>query len=180
MDPAKLEGITNWPAPTTVKGVQSFLGLGNFYRCFISHYSDLARPLNDLTRKDTPWRWTDVEQHTFDILKQCFISAPVLQMPDKTKPFTIESDASKFATSAVLHQADINGDMHPCGYLSQLLDAAQWNYEIYDRELLEIVCTLEEWRHYLKGSPYPMLVLSDHMNLTYFRTAQKLNHRQAR
>ena len=92
-------------------------------------------------------------------------------MPDKTKPFSIESDASKFATGAVLRQADANGDTHPCSYLSQSLDAAQWNYEIYDRELLGIVRALDEWRHYLDGSPHPVEVLSDHKNLTYFRAA---------
>ena len=101
-------------------------------------------------------------------------------MPDKAKAFTVKSDALKFATGAVLRQADINGDMHPCGYLSQSLDAAQRNYEIYDRELLGIVRALEEWRHYLEGNPYPVRVLSDHKNLEYFRTAQKLNRRQAR
>ena len=66
-------------------------------------------------------------------------------MPDKVKAFTVESDASKFATGTVLRQADINSDIHPCGYLPQSLDAAQQNYEIYDRELLGIVCALEEW-----------------------------------
>ena len=118
MDPAKLKTILDWPAPTTVKGVRSFLGFGNFYRRFISHYSDLARPLHDLTKKDTPWRWEHAEQNAFDTLKKRFTEAPVLLMPDKVKVFTVESDASKFATEAVLGQADINGNMHPCGYLS--------------------------------------------------------------
>ena len=145
MDPAKLKTILDWPAPTTVKGVRSFLGFGNFYRRFISHYSDLARPLHDLTKKDTPWRWEYTEQNAFDALKKRFTEAPVLLMPDKAKAFMVESDASKFATGAVLRQADINGDMQPCGYLSQSLDATQRNYEIYDRELLGIVRALEEW-----------------------------------
>ena len=55
MDPAKLKTILDWSAPTSVKGVRSFLGFGNFYRHFISHYSDLVRPLHDLTKKDTLW-----------------------------------------------------------------------------------------------------------------------------
>ena len=69
--------------------------------------------------------------------------------------------------------------MHPCGYLSQSLDAAQQNYKIYDRELLGIVRALEEWQHYLEGNPFLVHVLSDHKNLEYFHTAQKLNKRQA-
>ena len=65
-------------------------------------------------------------------------------MPDKSKPFSIESDASKFATGAVLRQADTNGDLHPCAYLSKSFNAAEQNYEIYDRELLGIVRALDE------------------------------------
>lgn len=180
MDPGKLKGIRDWPAPTTVKGVRAFLGFGNFYRKFISKFSDLARPLNDLTRKDVTWNWTTECQTAFDDLKNRFITAPVLIMPDKTKQFQIESDASKFATGAVLRQQDVNGDWHPCSYLSQSFNEAQRNYDIYDRELLGIVRALEAWRHYLEGGPYPVQILSDHKNLTYFRIAQKLNRRQAR
>ena len=58
MDSVKLGGIRHWPTPTMVKQVQSFLGFGNFYRKFISHYSDLAQPLNNLTKKSKKFEWT--------------------------------------------------------------------------------------------------------------------------
>ncbi|GBE84238.1 hypothetical protein SCP_0602160 [Sparassis crispa] len=167
MDPIKLKGIAEWPEPSTVKGVRSFLGFGNFYRKFIANFSDIAKPLTNLTctaAGSPPFEWT----------------TELLLLPDKAKPFIVESDASKFATSAVLRQADINGDLHPCAYISQTLNPAERNYEIYDRELLGIIRALTEWRHYLEGSPHPVEVRSDHKNLTYFRTAQKLNCRQAR
>ena len=180
MDPVKLQGIHDWPAPTSVKAVRSFIGFANFYRRFIANYAELTRPLHDLTKKDQPWKWTETEQAAFDALKHRFTTAPVLLMPDKMKPFAIESDASKFATGAVLRQADANGDMHPCAYLSKSFDSAQRNYEIYDRELLGIVRALKEWRHYLDGSPHPIEVLSDHKNLTYYRSAQQLSRRAAR
>ena len=180
MDPTKLAGIRDWPAPINVKGVRSFLGFCNFYRRFIGHYSEIAKPLNELTRKHTNWEWTVACQSAFDILKQKFQSAPVLLMPDISKPFVIESDASKFATGAVLRQQDVNGDWHPCGYISQTLTATEQNYQIYDRELLAIIRALETWRHYLLGSGHPVTVLSDHKNLTYYRTGQKLTPRQAR
>jgi len=180
MDPAKLEGIKDWPSPTTVKQVRSFLGFGNFYRKFIGHYANITRPLNDLTKKDLTWNWTDACQEVFEKLKEEFQKVPVLLMPDSTKPFIIETDASKFATGAVIRQKDMNGDYHPCEYISHSFDATQQNYEIYDRELMGIVCALETWRHYLQGSPFPTIILSDHKNLTYFQTAQKLNRRQAR
>ena len=69
MDPVKLGGIRDWPTPMTVKQVPSFLGFGNFYRKFISHYSDLARSLNDLTKKDKKFEWTTECQEAFDTLK---------------------------------------------------------------------------------------------------------------
>jgi hypothetical protein len=96
-------------------------------------------------------------------------------MPDPEKPFTIESNASKFASGAVLRQQDINGDWHPCRYISHSFNQMEWNYEIYDRELFGIIQALEAWRHYLQGSRHPVMILLDHKNLTYFCMAQKLN-----
>jgi len=100
-------------------------------------------------------------------------------MPNPTKSFVVESDASKFTTGAVLRQRDINGDWHPCRYISHSFDAMQRNYEIYDHELLSIIRALETWRHYLLGSQHLVTIFSDHKNLTYFRTTQKLNRQQA-
>ncbi|ESK95482.1 reverse transcriptase-rnase h-integrase [Moniliophthora roreri MCA 2997] len=101
-------------------------------------------------------------------------------MPDDRKPFIIEADASKWATGAVLKQQGSDGELHPCGYISHAFTATERNYEIYDRELLAITNALKAWEHYLLGGAHPVTVLSDHKNLTYFRTAQKLNRRQAR
>lgn len=180
MDPVKLMGIKDWPVPHNVKGVRSFLGFGNFYRRFIDHFSEIAKPLNDLTKKGLKWEWTPECQKAFRELQKKFLEGPTLQMPDTQKPFAIESDTSKWATGAVLCQQDINGDWHPCGYISNGFSPTERNYEIYDRELLGIIRALETWRHYFIGSPFPVTILSDHKNLTYFRMAQKLNRRQAR
>ena len=104
MDPIEPGGIRDWSIPTMVKQVRSFLGFGNFYRKFISHHSNLARPLNDLTKEDKKIEWTIKCQEAFDILKQQFTKEPILLMPDQAKLFQIESDASKVATGAVLTQ----------------------------------------------------------------------------
>lgn len=101
-------------------------------------------------------------------------------MPDQTKPFQIESDASKYATRAVLTQLDSNGDRHPISFISKTLSPTERNYEIYDQELLGIIRALEEWWHYIQGSPHSTVVFSDHKNLTYYREAKKLNRWQAR
>ena len=74
----------------------------------------------------------------------------------------------------------VTGDWHPCSYMSKSFSKTKQNYEIYDRELLAIIQALTEWQHYLQGSQHPTTILSDHKNLTYFKTAQKLNRRQAR
>ena len=179
MDSGKLKGIQDWPTPTTVKQVRAFLGFGNFCRRFIWHFSELARPLNDLLKKDQRFEWTDDCQKAFDKLKKQFMEEPVLMMPDHTRPFQIETDASKYATGAVLTQLDSNGDRHPISFISKTLSPTKRNYEIYDRELLAIIRALKEWCHYNQGSAHATIILSDHKNLTYYREAKKLNRQQA-
>ena len=104
MDPGKLKGISEWPSPTTVKQTRGFLGFGNFYRRFVRHFSEIAKPLNDLLKKDRKFEWTPDCQKAFEELKKRFTEEQVLTMPDHTKPFQIECDASKYASGAVLTQ----------------------------------------------------------------------------
>ena len=168
MNPVKLNRIKDWPVPTTVKQVQSFLGFGNYYQWFIHGYGNLTQPLNDLLRKDEKFEWTPEWQDAFDILKQHFIESPVLLMPDLSKPFILEMDASLFASRAVLWQQDSNGDWHPCAYLSKSFNDTECNYNIWDRELLAVIRALTEWWHYLQGSLLTITLLSDHQNLAYY------------
>ena len=100
-------------------------------------------------------------------------------IPDQSQPFQIKTDASKYATGAVLTQLDSNGDRHPVSFISKTFSPAERNYGIYDWELLAIIRVLEEWRHYIQGSPHTTIILSNHNNLTYYREAKKLNRRQA-
>ena len=136
--------------------------------------------LGKINGKDKPFQWNDQAQKAFDRLKQRFMEEPVLIMPDQTKPFQIECDASKYASGAVLTQLDGNGERHPCAFISRTFSPTERNYEIYDRELLSVICVLQEWHHYIQGSPHTTTLYSDHKNLTFFRSAQKLNRRQAR
>jgi RNase H-like domain found in reverse transcriptase len=180
MDSVKLGGIRDWPTPATVKQVRSFLGFGNFYQKFISHYSDLAQPLNYLMKKDKKFEWTMECQNAFDTLKKQFMEEPVLLIPNQSKPFQIKSDTLKVATGAILTQLDFNGDQHPVAFMLKNFSETEREYEIYDQELLGIIQALKEWRHYIQGLGHTTVVYSDHKNLTYFQTAQKLNDRQAR
>jgi Reverse transcriptase (RNA-dependent DNA polymerase)/RNase H-like domain found in reverse transcriptase len=132
MDLVKLGGIRDWPTPATVKQVWSFLGFGNFYQKFISHYLDLAQPLNYLTKNNKKFEWTTDCQNMFDTMKKRFMEELVLLMPDQSKPFQIESYASKVATGAVLTQLDSNGNQHPIAFMSKTFSETGKKYEIYD------------------------------------------------
>ena len=83
-DPIKVKGCADWPIPTCVKDVRSFLGFGNFYRKFIPGFSTFAAPLNTLLKKDTIFQWMEETQQSFDTLKQKLTSSLVLMMPDQT------------------------------------------------------------------------------------------------
>jgi len=122
MDPSKVEGIMNWPIPTKVKEVQSFLGLANFYHQFIKDFSKIVTPLHKLTRKDRKWGWDAVHQKAFDELKAQFTKKPILTMVNTTKELCIESDASDFTTGAVLSMKCDDGKWHLCAYLSKGLN----------------------------------------------------------
>jgi hypothetical protein len=180
MDPTKLDGIKDWPVPTMVKETRSFLGFCNFYQNFISHYSDLTHPLIDLTKKDIQFSWTDACNNSFLALKDCFLCQLVLWNPDPTRQFAVVTDASLIATGAVLLQTNDNGQYHPCSYLSKSLNPTKCNYQIFDWELLAIIQALTEWHHYLEGNLHPVIIFTDHKNLLYFHTAQKLTRHQAR
>ena len=130
-------------------------------------------------KKEWKFEWTDECQQAFNTMKQKFTEELVLGMPDHNKPFQIECDTLKYASGAVLTQLDTNGDRHPCASISKNFSPTERNYEIYDQELLAIIRALEEWRHYIQGSPHMMTVLSDHKNLTYYQDARKINQRQA-
>jgi transposase InsO family protein len=181
MDPVKIAGVADWPAPTNKKEVQSFLGFANFYRRFIQDFSHHARPLFDLTKKEVKWKWTEEEQSAFDSLKGAVTSAPILASPDSSRSFRIEADSSDFATGAVLSQQSlVDNKWHPVAFLSKSLSPVERNYEIHDKEMLAIIRAMEEWRHFLEGAEHQFEVWTDHKNLEYFMTAKKLNRRQAR
>jgi transposase InsO family protein len=180
MDPEKVSGIMNWPQPANVKKVQSFLGFCNFYRRFIKDYSTIARPLFDLTKKDIPFVWGTAQQQAYDALLHAFTTAPLLALPDPTKPYRLITDASDFAIGAILEQPDALNRWHPVAYHSKSLQPAERNYEIHDKELLAIILALEHFRHYLEGHARPIEIWTDHGNLVYFTRKQKLSRRQAR
>ena len=124
MDPIKLNDIVQWPTPSKVKDIRSFLGFANFYQQFIPNYFTITRPLIDLTKKNLSWNWTSSQQQAFNHLKRLFLSQPILHIPNLSSSFAIATNASKFASGAIL-QTNSNSEWHPCSYLSQSFSPAE-------------------------------------------------------
>ena len=180
MDPAKVQTVLEWQTPRSLRDVQCFLGFANFYRKFIQDYSKLILPLTQLTKKGQPFVWSKEADMAFEGLKKAFTSAPVLAHVDPQKPFIIEADTSDFALGSILSQQGDDEKLHPVAFYSCKFDVAEINYEIHDKELLAIVESFAQWRHFLEGSPHQVIVFSDHKNLAYFQNARVLNKRKAR
>ena len=179
MDPIKVKGLTDWPTPTKLKELCSFLGFGNYYKDFITKYSHKARPLHNLTQKDRTWQWTKKEDNTFKLLKKEFTSYPTLRNHDPNKRYILETDTSKVAVGATLYQ-DFKDGRHPIAYFSKSLLPAECNYKVEDLEMLAIIYALKALRHLLLGAKEKILIRSDHKNLSYFKSARKITPRQAR
>ena len=179
MDPAKIAGIAMWLTPTSIKQVRSFLGFCNFYWPFIYQFSHIAKPLNELTRKDTLWTWEGRQQEAFETLRKRITSEPVLKQLQLDQQFEVEVDASGYAIGGVLMQRDEKGKRHPVAYFSSTLNEAERNYDIYTLELYTIMRALRHWRPFLAGSPHEIIVHTDHANLQYWKEPQKINQRIA-
>ena len=107
--------------------------------------------------------WTEAAQKTFEDLKRRFCSAPILTLPDLSKPFVVEVDASDSGVGGILSQRAVeDGKLHPCAFFSRALSPAEQNYGVGNRELLAIKLAVEEWRHWLKGAADPFLIYTDH------------------
>jgi hypothetical protein len=104
VDKAKIETVEKLPPPTNIKSLRSFLGHARFYRRFIKDFSKITNPLTRLLQKDVEYNFDEEYLHAFRTLKQCLISAPIMQPPDWNLPFEIMCDASDYAVGAVLGQ----------------------------------------------------------------------------
>ncbi|KAH9246434.1 hypothetical protein BASA81_016025 [Batrachochytrium salamandrivorans] len=180
MDPSKISAVQDWPAPKKVRELQVFLGFTNFYRALVSGYSDITCHLTKLLKKDVPFSWGSEQETSFKKLKDAFSCPGFLAHPNDEQPFILETDASDFAISGVLHQHDQSNTLRPVAFYSRQMNNAERNYDIYDKELLAVVESFKHWRHLLQGGLHPVTVLCDHKNLEYFMSTKKLTRRQAR
>ena len=175
-DPTKIQAITDWPLPTCLSDLRSFLGLTNYYRRFIQHYSLLAAPLYHMLRRSHNWHrpWSDTAIQAFHSLQHALTTAPILSPPDFSQPFVIHTDASTTATGATLTQGT-GPHERVIAYHSARVTDTQARYPAHDLELLAICQALKVWRHYLDA---PFTIFCDNMAVTHLLNQPNLSNRQ--
>jgi hypothetical protein len=172
--------IEDWPTPESIRDVQVLLELTNFYQRFIRKYAKVTTPISDLLKKtkkpraskQVKWEWTRDAELAFRKLKSAFTDAPILNHFDPAKPIILQPDASGFAIAGILNQYDGFGILRPVNFYSRKCTGAEQNHDTYDRELLAIVETMKQWRHYLEGANHKVLIECDHKNLQYFQMSK--------
>jgi hypothetical protein len=136
-DPAKISAISAWPTPTNVKALRSLLGLAGYYGKFVRHFGVISQPLTNLLKKHSLFVWTTDHEVAFSTLKQALVAAHVLALPDFTKPFVLEIDASDAGVGVVLMQSG-----HPTAFLSKALGPKSRGLSAYEKEYMAIIILL--------------------------------------
>jgi hypothetical protein len=171
VDPTKVEAIMEWPTPTNVQEVCSFMGLAGYYRRFVEGFSKIENPIMELQKKNKKFIWTEKCTEAFQNLKELLTTTPILKVPDMDKEFLVCTDTSKEGLGRVLMQ-----DGRVIAYISRKLRKHEENYATHDLELLAIVYALRVWRHYLIGQKFELK--TDHCGLQHIFTQSDLNTRQ--
>lgn len=152
------EGIINYRSPKTKRELQRFLGLINYDRLFIKNITEKIKPLYKLLEKEIKFKWTEVEEETFQNIKKEWKNSLELYVPDMKGEFTLESDASDVGLGAVLTQNEI-----PVAFISRSLSSCERNYSITEREFLAALWAMEKLKYYLEGRIFTLI--TDHKPL---------------
>ena len=176
-DPDKVEAVKTWPVPRNAKEVRRFVGLCTYYWRFVRSFSDVARPLHELTEKGQSFEWTKACEESFQQLKDALVSAPVLASPRTTEPFLLDTDASNVGVGAVLSQVHDGGE-RVIAYYSHALSRPERNYCTTRRELLAVVREIDNFHPYLYGRPFT--VRTDHASLQWLLTFKNPEGQMAR
>ena len=176
-DPAKVRAITEWPTPTSITEVRSFVGLASYYRRFVRSFAQIAAPLHALMQKNCRFQWSHEAQQSFDALKTALTTPPILAMPNDVGLFTLDTDASDHSIGAVLSQEQ-HGVERVIAYASRSLDRREQNYCVTRKELLAVVHFLRYFKQYLLGRKFR--IRTDHAALTWLKRTPDPIGQQAR
>jgi hypothetical protein len=160
VDPKKIEAMQDWPHPKTLKSLRGFLGLTGYYRKFVKNYGKIAAPLTALLKKNS-FTWTPAAAQAFQTLKMAMCTTPVLALPDFTKTFVVECDASGKGIGIILMQ-----EGRPLAFTSKQLSERNLGKSIYEKEMLAILHVVDLWRPYLLGQCFQ--IKTNHQSLKYF------------
>lgn len=176
---SKVEAIHRSPQPRTKKEVRSFLGLVGWYRRFIPEFASIATPLTNLLAKAVrnPLPWTEDCEMAFRTLKERVCSSSVLQIPDFSRRFVVQVDASATGIGAVLAQG-IAGEEKPVVFLSRKLLPRETRYSTIEKECLAIKWSLDSLRYYLLGREFDLE--TDHRALSWINAMKDSNARVTR
>jgi hypothetical protein len=159
MDSDKVATVEAWSRPWSIRALRGFLGLTGYYRKFIAGYGTISAPLTALLKREALC-WSEVAEEAFLQLKQALISAALLQLPDFSKQFVVDCDASWTSFGAVLHQGD-----GAIAYFSRAVAPHHQKLPAYERELIGLVKEVRNWRPYLWGRAF--LARTDHYSLKF-------------
>ncbi len=170
-DRTNIDKLKDYPTPKTVKDVRMFVGLVAFYKRFILKFSEHAAPLTDLTKKTVKFSWGEPEQKSFEHLRNCLISQPVLGFFDFEKTAILETDASKIAISGIISQENSLGEEHPIFYGSKKLDSKQSLWCTRMLEAWAIVYFTDYFRVFLISKKF--IIRTDHSSLQWMLKTKK-------
>ena len=176
-NPDKVRVVQEYPTPTNLKELRSFLGLANYYRRFVRGFSHIANPLNALTKKNVPFVWTVACAEAFDKLKRALVSAPILAYPNFREPFLLFVDASSTGIGFTLAQIQ-NGKEVVIAYNGRGLNQAEQNYSTTEREALALVEGIKKFQPYLHNHKFT--VVTDHSSLRWLMNVKDASGRLAR
>jgi len=165
IDPEKVQQVKEWPVPTNEGEVQSFIGYCNYFRRFISHFSDHLKPINNLIRKDNPFNWDFECQNAFENIKCLIEKASLLYYPNPNKQYIVNCNSNNYSISASLSQENAFGDSLPIYYFSRALRKPEFNYTPIQREMLALKQCFAEWCHLLKDATHKIKVYTDFKDL---------------
>jgi hypothetical protein len=173
----KVEVLLKFPRPVNKKQVQSFLGVAGYYRRYLPHYSEIARPLNELLKKGRKFQWSEEAEDAFIDLKSRLASRPILRPPDFDKPFCMAVDASQFCVGACLFQM-VGEVRHPVCYFSRKLLANEVRYSTIEKEALALVVSVRAFSVYFGSTP--VTVYTDHSPLQFINKMANANQKLLR